>query len=1245
MAIRTISSSRSKNSGDLKDGNTFTYEEDATNSGVVSSSLYDVNSATIKLKVKYCNTQHTFYFDIYIGSTKVAETVELKSRYKELLEGGTSKPIEETYDLEEISSDILSATGPIKLKVHNNGSKESFTINFRSGEATIKVDYSKKTSAPSAPRNPSLSESTVGPGDSITLEWDEPASTGTGNSISKYKISYSTSRNGTYTNLTSSTDLSETFNAPITKGTYYYKIQTIGTASGYTSGGSVICGPLTVTYNDVSKVTDFKINDKTSNIYITNNDTINLSWTEAEDASYNKVTGYIIQKSTFSTGTFSSMEPITSSSYSENANKAGLSYYYKIITQGEHNNSEATSALGAISISTPVPPTIDSNSYNTTVKSNINLRWTAPSAITGATYTYKIAYTISDGDPVILENNYNSTSYTFNINTIPENGTFTLNVATVAQSTNGGSLTSSYANTSTITRAPSFTIPNKFWLHCYDPDNTDENGKTGLQPYGHNKVYLQWAPLTDTGNSFTYTLKYRKINESSWTEVLNKTTATSATISLANKEGGDVFVFKIDVTDSYGSEQSSDYPSTFTKIKIPTLENLTVRDIKYPSGNISYDWNFSDNSNGKLKCEGFLYYGNDYVSLFSETYDTGKTQKTITKDFNYNLKTSGTSSAVKDNLYNSLYTAVITNKNCYPEGKIRVKLSSVNFPECYKEEWKDFTYDYVTSITVGTLSFTKIHEGNYYNPEDTVKISFTPATFYDASGGSSGATISYKLEGNGGSWTNFTKESNGEFSCEDVAPKANEDLSITYTLTAFAQYADTNKTYISNSTNDKSDSNKINIARWNQNDLVYLSSVQKEGTKVSGSLVISGDLCSSVTHKNIQTITYSLINAETRETILLDQELSTSYSDDLISKNFDFTHNTEGNLSVYAEVIFTNSSNKEIKKVTTTYLLRPTGVPLAIRKGRIGINVDSSSFINESDPLKNSALYIAADSDAASILELSASSNAKNPSFINFLKGKNDCGTIFFNEVDSCLHCNKWYYPVTEVNGQTGEIKLTALDVGARPNTWMPTAGNGISINQEKIINSGILDIFPSTNFTDNYGKITFYKTINDSVTNTSKTEKIAIPISGFAKLSNPYIFDSLSIEGLAEKEPIHLFFRTKEVGDSATDTRISVYNNSSTTQDMIIQCSSKMFIGNGESAFNCYEDKKENTNTNLFFTSDNNINFFTNCGTYTERKECYIDMSGQFYSKGIRGDAIRYGSNTPTDNLVVGQIWLKPKN
>ena len=234
MGTRTISAYNSGNSGDLKNGGTFSYSSNTTHSGVVDSSLYDITSATITLPVKYCDTQHSFYFDIYIGGTKVAETVELWSEYDDLLVGSQQPTVTRTYDLEAISSDILSATGTIKLKVYNNGSSGSFTINFRSGTATVEVNYSAKTSAPGAPSTPSLSTTSVGPSESVTLSWNAPSNTGNNNSIKGYKIYRSTSSSGSFTqistNATDTTSLSISVTAPSTNGSsYYYKVKTIGT--------------------------------------------------------------------------------------------------------------------------------------------------------------------------------------------------------------------------------------------------------------------------------------------------------------------------------------------------------------------------------------------------------------------------------------------------------------------------------------------------------------------------------------------------------------------------------------------------------------------------------------------------------------------------------------------------------------------------------------------------------------------------------------------------------------------------------------------------------------------------------------------------------------------------------------------------------------------------------------------------------------------------------------------------------
>lgn len=145
MATRTIYATASGNSGDLKDGGSFTYSSSTGNSGVVSGGG-TINSATLKISSIKTYTKYGFYFDVYVGGTKVAETVEIKDQ------NDSSHSI--TVDLEYIKSAILTATGSIKFIVYNNGSSSSTTCNFRSGgTATITVNYTPPvtTITPTAP--------------------------------------------------------------------------------------------------------------------------------------------------------------------------------------------------------------------------------------------------------------------------------------------------------------------------------------------------------------------------------------------------------------------------------------------------------------------------------------------------------------------------------------------------------------------------------------------------------------------------------------------------------------------------------------------------------------------------------------------------------------------------------------------------------------------------------------------------------------------------------------------------------------------------------------------------------------------------------------------------------------------------------------------------------------------------------------------------------------------------------------
>ena len=147
MAIRTLTGYNSGNSGNIKGGATFSY---SSNTGAVYNAK--PKSATITVPVKYCDTSQSFYFNIYVGGTKVAETVELWSKYDETLVGSTPATVTETFDLEYLEDEILTATGTIKFELIANSNNNVYCINLRNGTATLEVEYDSATlSAPGTP--------------------------------------------------------------------------------------------------------------------------------------------------------------------------------------------------------------------------------------------------------------------------------------------------------------------------------------------------------------------------------------------------------------------------------------------------------------------------------------------------------------------------------------------------------------------------------------------------------------------------------------------------------------------------------------------------------------------------------------------------------------------------------------------------------------------------------------------------------------------------------------------------------------------------------------------------------------------------------------------------------------------------------------------------------------------------------------------------------------------------------------
>ena len=115
--------------------------------------------------------------------------------------------------------------------------------------------------------------------------------------------------------------------------------------------------------------------------------------------------------------------------------------------------------------------------------------------------------------------------------------------------------------------------------------------------------------------------------------------------------------------------------------------------------------------------------------------------------------------------------------------------------------------------------------------------------------------------------------------------------------------------------------------------------------------------------------------------------------------------------------------------------------PPSYTKGQVGLgNVDNTSDANK--PVSTAQATAIADAKAAGTTAqtnlTTHTNNKSNPHGVD----KSQVGLANVDNVKQYSASNPPPYPVSSVNGKTGEVSLSASDVKARPDTWTPTAAD-----------------------------------------------------------------------------------------------------------------------------------------------------------------------------------------------------------
>ena len=351
----------------------------------------------------------------------------------------------------------------------------SSTVWYNAGcTMTLVITYTPPYTSCSAATSVLVSNSTPDITSSVLLSWSGAAG-GTNNAISGYKIYRATTSGGTYSALTvnvrdvSTSESSGSYNvtSPDTyDSSYFYKIKTIGSVTGYDSDLSTVYAQVTSTLTTAC-VAPTEISPNTSTPEP--NSQVTITWNAGTAGDNNSIIGYLLYRDTTSTGSFSTLVAETASStlstsvYSS-INEGGI-YYYRVKTKGSAGESFYSPLSTAYA---QITSTKSSSSCG--AATDISISDSKPEPLDALTISWSGA-TAGTGNPI--------TGYEVYEDSL-EDGTFTTLTGSV-------STTNTYGSLSSISAASNYNITKYYRVKTI---GTTVGGDSGFSSSTSYKTYL-----------------------------------------------------------------------------------------------------------------------------------------------------------------------------------------------------------------------------------------------------------------------------------------------------------------------------------------------------------------------------------------------------------------------------------------------------------------------------------------------------------------------------------------------------------------------------------------------------------------------------------------------------------------------------------------------------------------------------------------------------------------------------------
>lgn len=835
------------------------------------------------------------------------------------------------------SAHVAILSGGNSTHVSSNGQiyiSGSATLRFREGNISIQITYEDIVppyTNCSAPITVVLT-TTIGsnglqnsPMKNVPyyLQWSG-AQDGNYNPVASYKIEYKIG-NGNWTQATTTTDTNIAIIPPYrpAKGeTCYYRVYSIGQQADYSSGASIVASlSRSITPSSINLVAHTEKNTiNTTSLYVNkgyNNYT--FSW------SGGSIEGCDVSKYLFSVNGGAPEElSDTTKTYTTAIEEDSYFTIQTVLDDIDNTVSEPSSPVYIYPVSMSRGPVITLtnqvglwNSVSPIVKESADFTWSEPNIINKNGLEESISYIINNDETIT------TTSKTISQN----NGTsLSFSVQAKVATPYGLEVVS-----------PITTYPTIYYAALFNTDGLVLQGATS--GYTVNSRVLSW---TYTPNDYGGDIKRIVVqkNDGSTYQIFTELTGNNCVIDFSSLTGGESISIKIQFIDEYGYSTTTEV-FTITRLEAPsiTLDTISVEGSPTTSAQITITVGkpASVASWSDIGYEFGIRRENIEKVLLSSTFigfqsptGTGDSAKTI---YNVNLVFSNVKSI------SNIADAILNNNYGRIDAIFFARAFDKNYAEDTKTESnKTITLDYRGSISTPTIvkNDTLSSAGSPTSLSDIV-LNLTKGIYSNIEG-TQGGTLDVALVRDGVSLTTIDVAS-----YSFTLPIFSSDTTQLYTYTNTHIYADGSKV-------SSNSSLRLDCKRWTAPSCsVPVLSLLEDGTgeaiiRVENFNTSINCLSSTTPHFSVK-----IEIMDSQGTSLLTQvyDVADTYSSQQFD-NLSITNFREDKIvQIKVSVIATNG-----KTLTYTFpqmILRAAGVPFAIRKGGIGINIGQSEDITSAD--------------------------------------------------------------------------------------------------------------------------------------------------------------------------------------------------------------------------------------------------------------------------------------------------------